>query len=694
MQRLHALILSGMGLVFAGMESPAETDTGAAISPFTASDVFSLEWAADPQISPDGRQIVYARSFMDVKADRRRANLWLVDTEGTSHRPLTSGATTDSNPRWSPDGRRIAHVSHDSDGSAQIYVRWLDTSATFRVAQLTETPNELTWSPDSEWLAFTMAVPDESDPLEVKLPQAPEGAQWAEPPKVIDRLVYRFDGRGFLPDAYTQVFVVPADGGSPRQLTRGAFDHNGGIAWLPDGKSLLVSANRRSGAEYEPLERDIYEVSLAEGTVRQLTDRQGPDANPVPSPDGRMIAYVGFDDRRQGYQVTQLYVMNRDGSEPRALTRDLDRDVGTPVWSQNGRSILVQYADRGIGRVAAVTLEGRRRVLVTGGGGADLGRPYEGFSFSVADDGQLAFTLSEPQRPAEVATANRKGVVQRLTSLNDDLLPYRQLAAIEEIEFQSSADSRRIQGWIALPPGFDPEKRYPLILEIHGGPFAAYGPHFSTEVQLYASAGYVVLYTNPRGSTSYGEEFGNLIHHAYPGSDYDDLMSGVDAVIARGFIDPERLYVTGGSGGGVLTAWIVGRTDRFRAAVSAKPVINWTSFALTADAANFFYKYWFDAPPWEAPQRYWERSPLSLVGNVKTPTMLLTGEADYRTPISESEQFYQALRLRKVDSVLVRIPGASHSIAARPSQLAAKVLYILEWFAKYGGAPTGNVSTS
>ena len=273
--------------------------------------------------------------------------------------------------------------------------------------------------------------------------------------------------------------------------------------------------------------------------------------------------------------------------------------------------------------------------------------------------------------------------IKRLTEVNQDLFEHKKLGEVEEIWYESSFDQRKVQGWICKPPNFDPNKKYPLLLEIHGGPFANYGWRFSAEVQLYAAAGYVVLYTNPRGSTSYGKEFGNLIHHNYPGQDYDDLMSGVDAVINKGYIDPDNLFITGGSGGGVLTAWSIGKTNRFKAAVVAKPVINWYSFVLHADNIGFFDKYWFPDYPWKAQDHYMKRSPISLVGNVKTPTLLLTGEQDYRTPISETEQYYAALKLQKVDAAMVRIQQSGHGIANRPSNLIAKVSYILGWFDKY-----------
>ncbi|MEM8561196.1 MAG: S9 family peptidase, partial [Pseudomonadota bacterium] len=288
------------------------------------------------------------------------------------------------------------------------------------------------------------------------------------------------------------------------------------------------------------------------------------------------------------------------------------------------------------------------------------------------------------ESPANISVGRRgRDNTKQLTALSNNMLAHRDLAKIEELELQSSVDDLAIQAWIAKPPGFDPKKKYPLIMEIHGGPHAAYGPHFAAEIQLFAAAGYVVVYANPRGSSSYGEAFGNLIHHNYPSQDYDDLMSVVDATIELGFVDSERLFVTGGSGGGVLTAWIVGNTDRFRAAVVAKPVINWTSFVLTADNPAYFSRYWFESFPWEDQDSYWRRSPLSLVGNVSTPTMLLTGEDDLRTPMPETEQYYQALKLQGVDTAMVRMPTASHGIANRPSQLIGKVAAILAWFEQH-----------
>ena len=644
-------------------------------------DVFGLELATDPQISPDGSRVVYVRNSMDILVDRQRSRLWIVGADGSDHRALTAGESggDERSPRWAPDGGRLAYVSSGAlpeDRSAQIHVRWMDTGQTARLTQLPRPPSSLSWSPDGRWLAFSMLVPEPSPPY-VELPDKPENASWAPAAKVIRKMIYRADGVGYLEDGYAQIFVVPAEGGSPRQLTSGPFHHRSRLSWTPDGANIVFSANRREDALKEPADSEVHQVGVADGEIRTLTSRLGPDESPAVSPDGERIAYLGYDDRYQGYQVTKLYVMNRDGSSPTVLTGSLDRDAALPQWNAEGDGLFFQYDDEGDTKVAFVPLDGEVEVRASGLGGTSLGRPYAGGSFSAAGNGSFAFTSGTTARPADVSVGPAGGPV---TALNEDLLGHRELGETKEVWLESSFDGRRIQAWVVTPPGFDRSRKYPLILEIHGGPFTNYGSRFAAEVQLYAAAGYVVLYVNPRGSTSYGEEFGNLIHHAYPSQDFDDLMSAVDAVIAEGYVDEDNLFVTGGSGGGVLTSWIVGHTDRFAAAVAAKPVINWYSFVLTADAYGFFYRYWFPGFPWDHPEHYLERSPLHHVANVTTPTMLLTGEEDYRTPMSESEQFFQALQLLGIDSALVRIPGASHSIAARPSHLIAKVAHILRWF--------------
>jgi acylaminoacyl-peptidase len=511
----------------------------------------------------------------------------------------------------------------------------------------------------------------------------PEGATWAPPVKVIESIYYRGDGRCYLDTGNTQLFVLSAEGGTPRQLTQGGYDHKGPLAWSRDGKRIIFASNRHEDWQYDPVEAELWSVNVATGEFVALTDRDGPDLAPALSPDGTKLAYLGFDDRKMGYHNVGVYIMDLKDGSTRALTDGFDRSIDDVRWAGSSNRLYVQYDDHGQSIIAALSMNGKIDVMADDVGGNALGRPYTSGGFSVAENGAFAYTSGRADRPADVGFGGAGRATQRLTGLNEDLLGGRVLGNVQEMRWKSSAGGLEIQGWLVTPPNFDAARKYPLIMEIHGGPFAAYGPQFSAEVQLYAAAGYVVLYCNPRGPTSYGYDFANAIHHNYPGQDYDALMSGVDAVIAKGFVDPRQLFVTGGSGGGVLSAWIVGKTDPFAAVVVAKPVINWVSTTLTTDISTFMPEYWFDDPPWVDPDAYWQRSPLSLVGNVTTPTALLTGEQDHRTPIAESEQYYQALKLRKIDTAMIRVPEASHGIAARPSHLIAKVDNILGWFARY-----------
>lgn len=651
---------------------------------FQGRDLFGLQYASDPQIRPDGRAVAYSRHAFDIMTDRGRTSIWLVDTETGAQTPVVAGTGSHNSARWSPKGDRLAYVSTAEDSRPQLFVRWMQTGQTAKLAELLDAPDSLSWSPDGKWIAFTMFAPDEKQPLG-EAPPKPENAQWAPPLEVITDITYRADGAGYLKPGYTHVYVVAADGGTPRQLTFGAFNESGQLSWSPDGSYLVVTGNRNENWRREPVNTEIYRISLADGQITPLTKRNGPDGSARVSPDGKSIAYLSFEDKFMGYQNVELYVMNADGSNARSLTASLDRSIDDVQWAPNGRDLYIRYDDHAVTKIARVALNGKVTPVAQGLSGSSLDRPYTGGDFSVSNDGTVAFTSGNGARPSDVSIA-RGGRSKQLTALNEGSLAGKTLGEVQHLDVKSSFDQRPVDAWLVLPPNFDKSKKYPLILEIHGGPFSAYAPLFSTDYQLYAAAGYVVLYTNPRGSTSYGDEFANLIHHKYPGNDYDDLMSSVDAAIAQGYVDPDNLFVTGGSGGGILTAWIVGKTNRFKAAASQKPVINWASLVLTTDGTAFMTKYWFGKTPWEDPQSYWARSPLSLVGSVKTPTLVVVGDQDFRTPLSDSEQYYQALQLAGVPTGLVKVPGASHGgFTARPSQSAAKASAILAWFERYRG---------
>jgi acylaminoacyl-peptidase len=689
--RLRALALAVLTGCCAAPVVPLAGETRAH---FQSEDVFGLEWANDPQISPDGRLITYVRMSMDIRSDRRRGTIWLVHSDGSGAEPVTGIEASSSSPRWSPDGTRIAYVSEQT-GSRQLYVYWLHRAVRAQITELTEAPSGIAWSTDSRRLAFTMPVPAYRKPFAVTLSAAPKGSQWAEPMKLIDRVVYRADGEGYLPDAYSQVFVVSADGGQPRQVTHGDYAHVGTPAFTPDGTHLLISGNRHPDAAYEPLESDIYSIDLGDDSIRPLTDRRGPDYAAVVSPDGKHVAYLGYNDKRLFYQVAQLYVMDIDGRHSHPVAASLDRDVQLPQWSADSRRIYFQYEDRATVRIASVDFAGKLHILANDQAGTDVSRPYAGGgSFSVARTGRFVYMRASPAAPPVLATGTGPSDVTTVSNLNAELLGRRQLGALEEIAYSSSSGGLPIQGWILKPPGFRPDHRYPLILAIHGGPTANYGARFSAEFQLTAAAGYIILYVNPRGSTSYGEAFTSLIYRAFPGEDYADLMSGVDLMLDRGYIDPGRLFVMGESAGGVLTAWTVGHTNRFRAAVVGKPAINWTSFVLTSDETNFYHQYWFEGFPWDHFADYWKRSPLAYAGHVRTPTLVITGESDFRTPSSEAEQFYQALRLQKVEAALLRVPGAPHDISARPSNLIGKVAYIDAWFGAHDVSAVSSGATA
>ncbi len=653
---------------------------------FVSADLFDMQFASEVQISPDGSRVVYVRSINDIMTDRTRTNLWMVDADGGNHRPLLSGRDSYASPRFSPNGERLAYVADDGKGKAQLFVRWLDSGETAMITGLTESPSSIAWSPDGEQIAFSMRVPADKPAL-ASPPSAPEGAEWAEPITVIDSVVYRWDGRGYLEPGFSHIFVVSSSGGAARQLTEGDYDHQGRLAWMPEGDAIVFSANRGENWQYERNRSDLYRVSLHDGEIEQLTELDGTARSPAVSPDGRRIAFEHDDHQNRQYTESVLGVIEADGDNLTLLGESLDRSMSDPVWTADSSSIYFRYDDRGERKVARVDLRDRINTRVERISGVAVGRPYLSGSFSVADNGAIAYTQGTAQQPADVHLLDRRGRSRQLTDLNRNLFDQRDMAEVHEIVYESSTDGTEIQGWYLTPPDFDPEKQYPLILEIHGGPHLAYGPHFSAELQRYAAEGYVVFYNNYRGSASYGTEFGMLLEYKYSSEDdFGDHMSGIDAMIDKGFIDEERLFITGGSAGGIATAYAIGLTDRFRAAAAVNPVINWVSKVLTGDTYLNQITHQFPGMPWEEFEHYWQRSPLSLVGNVTTPTLLMTGEDDFRTPIGETEQYYQALQLRGIETVMIRMPDTAHGIDRRPTRHIAKIDNILAWFERFDEA--------
>lgn len=628
-----------------------------------------METVADPWLSPDGTEIVYSRTWIDKINDKRETDLWIMNTNGSRNRFFVRG----SSPRWSPDGTRIAYLAQGEPKGAQIFVKYKGSEGSTQITRVERTPSNITWSPDGQFIAFTMLVPARN-PWPVKISGRPEGARWTEEPRFITNLVYRRDRVGFLEEGYMHIFIVPADGGTPRQITQGDWDHGtSGISWTRDGKEILFSSLRIPDAEYAYRESDIYAVNVQSGEVRQLTTRSGPDYAPLVSPDGKLVAYIGYDWTDDTYRDASLYVMNTDGTGHRVLTASLDRTPSNLIWAPDNSGVYFNIQDKGTTNVYFAPLKGNYRPITQGNHQLTLN--------SLSANGLMAGVWSDPRNPGDiVAFTVNNPKPQRLTKVNEDVLSGVTLGEVEEIWY-NSVDNYRIQGWIVKPPDFDARKKYPLILVIHGGPHAMYGVGFNFSWQHHAAEGYVVLYTNPRGSTGYGSAFANAIKNAYPGKDYDDLMNGVDEVIKRGYIDEQNLFVYGGSGGGVLTSWIVGHTDRFAAASVNFPVTNWLSFVGTTDGVSWYRN--FAKYPWDDPSEHLQRSPLMYVGNVKTPTMLMCGVNDLRTPISQTEEYYQALKVLKVPTVMIRFNDEFHGTSSRPSNYLRTQQYLHYWFNQY-----------
>ena len=668
---MRSLLLAALLLV----PSVATSQETASDTLLTVNHYLDWEQVADPQISPDGLQIVYTRRWVNKIEDRWDAGLWIMNADGSKNRFLVKG----SNARWSPDGTRIAYFADGEPKGTQVFVRWMDAEgATSQVTRVSENPANLTWAPDGRSLAFTMLVKSET-PWKISMPGAPEGAKWTPAPRVVDRLHYRRDRIGFIEQGTNQIFLVPAEGGTQRQLTSGDFgtsELGAGLNydWTPDGRTIVFDGVREADADYRYRESYIYAVDVKSGAVRTVVGKKGGWSNPVVSPDGRSVAFTGSESGTYSYHADEVWVVGIDGSGARVLTT-YDRDPGSVRWSPDGSGVFFAMGDQGTSNVYFAGLRGGNRKVTDGVHMLSV--------TSIARDLNAVGVRSDPDEAADVVrySLRKPQPITRLTNVNADVLDRVRLGKVEEVWYTSTGGAR-VQGWIIKPPGFDPAKKYPLIMEIHGGPHAMYNVAFSYQLQNFAANGFVVLYTNPRGSTGYGSKFGNAIARAYPSVDYDDLMAGVDTVVGRGYIDTQRMYVGGCSGGGVLSSWVIGHTTRFAAAAVRCPVINWLSMAGQTDVPLFTYGF-FDAPFWEKPDQWLKQSSLMYVGSVKTPTLIMTGELDLRTPMPQTEEYYSALKYLKVPVVMLRFNGEYHGTSSKPSNFLRTQLYMMSWYQKH-----------
>lgn len=670
-------------------------------TPLPPASLHALQFVGDAQISPDGRRVVYVVTRSNAGKNRYDSDLWIVE-EQKEPRPFVTATGDDMRPRWSPDGKRLAFVS-TREGKPQVYVLEMSGGEAWRLTDETEGVNTFAWSPDGGRIAYlarqSQAKTDSAPRVMSASEIEAEKAAAAGHPLITEQLFYRFDGTpGFTPEMRSQLLVVDVRADRPPPtgpLTDGRREPSE-PAWSADGAWLIFSSLPNEGRHEIEADTELYRVRAdGNGKPEPLTSRHGPDDAPIVAHDAGLIAWTGHDisEPPRSSASMHLYVMRPDGSERRELTTRFDRNVGESAgtdaasphalgkqvaFTPNGKELLFVAADRGLTQLY--------RVATRGGEVRSVSQALRGDmrEFSVANNGAIAAVFGSPTQPYEVWTLERPGAQWRqLTSQALSALPGFQPVPYEEL-FVDSFDGERIQGWLIKPPGFQAARKYPLILYIHGGPHAMYGENFSYEFQVLASAGYVVLITNPRGSTGYGQDFANIVQYRYPGDDYRDLMAAVDTVVAQGFVDETRMGIAGGSGGGVLTSWAVGKTRRFAAALVERPVINWYSFVPVSDRNAYFARHWFRDFPWRDAEDYLARSPLSLVDQVTTPVLVIQGAEDYRTPVDQGLQYYAALRMLDKEARLALFPTSGHSFARQgpPAQRVQRMEVILDWFAE------------
>jgi dipeptidyl aminopeptidase/acylaminoacyl peptidase len=645
-----------------------------------SSDILNLVTICSPMVCPSGILVAYIRQAADIVSDQFRKRLHVYNTI-TGNDCFVESAGDVVAICWAHSTRLVV-VSVEGEGSVVSFWNAADGSVA-KLRKLESIPGFIGASHDGTLIAMIMNVQEER--YAIKLPGMPEGADWGARARFIDRTVWRVDGVGEV-DGYAQIFTMDLESGGLTRLTHGVTPSGlfpSGLSWSADDQKIFFSSNLREDWESQQFNTEIYAIDVNSANVTTLTDRWGPDFDPKVSPDGKWIAYRGFDDHCKRFSgITALYLMRCDGTEKRRLS-DVKNAIGSHGWDWKGEGLYFSYVQDGRQQLAWTDVRGEWRLVAKNlaqAGGFDVEPTLIGSVEMSACPMGLVTVVAGADNPGNLVMIDDGGKVREWCSPNQAWLESVQLGSVEQLNYFST-DGTPLQAWVTYPPLYDPTRAYPLILDIHGGPDLAYGPQFSFRFQLYAANEYIVVAPNYRGSAGTDMSVYDRPWD-FPGLEHEDLLTTVDAVIAAASIDPERLFVTGLSAGGILTAWLIGKTKRFAAAAVQSPIINFISHSLTQDLYSSYLEREFQEMPWENPMAYWKKSPLSLVANIETPTLIIQGEKDSRTPSCEGIQLYQALRLRKVESAILLLPDAFH-IPTRPMQLLEEQQYIIDWFNRY-----------